>query len=171
MDQDYKSAAGKGAREFLSRERLVKRWQCGSDSFFGRHERSGLLVPRQSGRLLRYDWQDVFAFEGGPPPEGLEEAYRCDLLTETKVADLCDCSPEKVIGAAKAGHLATRRVGRSYRFVPIEVGRWQDLSWRRRRRSPAKEQVSAPPEDSDNQIRASSEASGEQDAHRAAKTA
>lgn len=123
--------------ELLTRERLIRRWQHGSDSFFWRMEKAGQLVPKHWDGLLRYAWPEVFAFEGGVPPDDLTLAYRQDLLTEHQVAAFCVCSPGKVITEAKAGRLPCRRIGRAYRFVPAEVERWQRRRWRRRPRSRA----------------------------------
>ena len=120
--------------ELLTRERLIERWQHGSNSFFWRAQESHRLVPRQAGGLLRYVWADVFAFEGGPPPAGLEAAYRRNLLTEDQVAAFCACSPGSIVDHARSGLLPCRRIGRAYRFVPAEVERWQACRWRPRSR-------------------------------------
>ncbi|WP_299821427.1 helix-turn-helix domain-containing protein [uncultured Jannaschia sp.] len=122
------------ALELLDRERLIRRWQCGSDSFFWRAEEAGLLLPRHIRGLLRYAWPDVFAFEGGPPPPGLEETYQRDLLTAAQVARLCACSEATIRDEVRAGRLAVRRIGRVSRFVPAEVRRWQERPTQRRRR-------------------------------------
>ena len=129
------TAAPEAALELLDRASLIRRWQCGSDSFLWRAEVAGLLLPRRVRGLLRYAWSDVFAFEGGAPPPALEEAYRRDLLTETQVARLCTCSEATVIREVTSGRLPVRRIGRAVRFVGAEVRRWQDLPARRRRRS------------------------------------
>jgi predicted DNA-binding transcriptional regulator AlpA len=123
--------------ELLDRERLIRRWRCGSDSFFWRAEAKGLLMPRRLDGLLRYAWPDIFAFEGGQPPEGFEAEYRHNLLTATEVAAFCGCSETKVVREAKAGQLAVRRIGRALRFVPAEVGRWQKARWRYRNQPPS----------------------------------
>lgn len=120
--------------ELLTRDRLIARWQHGSDSFFWRAQESRRLVPRQAGGLLRYAWPDVLAFEGGPPPAGLEAAYRRNLLTEDQVAAFCACSPGSIVDQAKSGLLPCRRIGRAYRFVPAEVELWQARRWRPRSR-------------------------------------
>lgn len=115
--------------ELLDRERLIRRWRCGSHSFFWRLETKGLLLPRRCDGLLRYAWADVLTFEGGPSPAGLEAEYRQDLLTPTTVAAFCDCSEAKIIDEVKTGRLAVRRIGRATRFVPAEVHRWQQERW------------------------------------------
>jgi predicted DNA-binding transcriptional regulator AlpA len=115
--------------ELLDRERLIRRWKCGSDAFFWRMEKKGLLLPRRCDGLLRYAWDDVLAFEGGPPPAGLEVEYRQDLLTPTEVAAFCGCSEDKILKEVKAGRLAVRGIGRAARFVPDEVRRWQQVRW------------------------------------------
>ncbi len=116
------------ACELLSRERLIKRWCCGSASTFHRAERDGLLVPRRDGTRTGYTWSDVFAFEGGQPPDGMEEDYREDLLTEEGVASLCTYRPDTIIQKAKRAEIPHRRIGRFYRFVRAEVLRWLE-SW------------------------------------------
>ena len=122
------------AQQLLTRERLIKRWQHGSDSFFWRAETDGLLIPVIYDGLLRYRWQDVFLFEGGLPADDQLDAYGQDLLTEAEVAALFHCSQEVVFRAAKSGSLPCRRVGRAYRFVPVEVDNWNRLRWTRRKR-------------------------------------
>lgn len=122
------------AQQLLTRERLIRRWQHGSDSFFWRAETDGLLIPVIYDGLLRYRWQDVFLFEGGLPVDDQLDAYGQDLLTETEVAALFRCSSGVVLRAAKTGSLPCRRVGRSYRFVPLEVENWNRTRWTRRKR-------------------------------------
>lgn len=109
----------------LDRERLVRRWQHGSDAFFWRQEKRGALVAQSDGAKVRYRWDDVFAFEGGPPPEGLAEAYTSDLLTERQAAGLCCVKPSFILTAARKGELPVRRIGRAFRFVPVELEAWQ----------------------------------------------
>lgn len=116
------------ACELLSRERLIERWGCGSDSTFHRAERDGLLVPRRDGTRAGYAWPDVFAFEGGQPPDGMEDDYREDLLTEEGVASLCIYKPDTIIQKARRGEIPHRRIGRFYRFVRAEVLLWLE-SW------------------------------------------
>lgn len=123
------------ARQLLTRERLRQRWQHGSDSFFWRAETDGLLLPVIYDGLVRYRWEDVFRFEGGLPPNERLDAYGQDLLTENEVAALFHCSPEVVLRAAKTGSLPCRRVGRAYRFVPVEVEHWNRIRWTRRKRN------------------------------------
>jgi hypothetical protein len=108
----------------LGRDDLIRRWRWGSAASFHRAERDGLLVPRRNGRRLGYAWRDVWAFEGGQPPEGREAAYRADLLTPEAVAALCPYTPETLVTIARRGELPARRVGRFCRFVPAEVARW-----------------------------------------------
>ena len=117
------------ALELLDRERLMQRWKCGSDSFFWRIETKGLLLPVRCDGLVRYTWDDVLTFEGGPPPAGLEAEYRQDLLTPEAVAAFCGCSKDKILKEAKARRLAVRQIGRAARFVPAEVRRWQQTRW------------------------------------------
>lgn len=121
-------------RQLLTRERLIERWQHGSDSFFWRAETDGLLLPVSYDGLLRYTWNDVFLFEGGLPADDQLDAYGQDLLTETEVATLFRCSSKVVLRAAKTGSLPCRRVGRAYRFVPVEVEHWNWIRWTRRKR-------------------------------------
>lgn len=119
--------------ELLTRARLIQRWQHGSGPFFWRAERSGRLVPMRFDGLLRYSWADVLKFEGGPPPQDMEVAYRQDLLTEEQVATFCSCGVGKILAKAASGDLPARRIGRAVRFVPAEVARWQATCWSRGR--------------------------------------
>ena len=101
----------------VSRARLKRRWKCGSDSSFWRAEADGLLVPRRRNGRVRYTWADVWAYEGGQPPEGMAAAYRADLLTPAVVAVMAD------------SEIPVRRVGSKWRFVPAEIARWLDHGW------------------------------------------
>lgn len=123
------------AQQLLTRERLIRRWQHGSDSFFWRAETDGLLIPVIYDGLLRYRWEDVFQLEGGLPDADQLAAYAENLLTETEVAALFHCSTDVVFRAAKTGSLPCRRVGRAYRFVPLEVENWNRTRWTRRKRN------------------------------------
>ncbi len=110
--------------EALSRERLTRRWTWGSTATFRRLEIDGLLVPRLFGTEPMYFWEDVFVYEGGLPPEGLEDRYRMDLLTPEQVARVRGVQPETIYDWVAEGLLPARRVGRFKRFVPEEVVRW-----------------------------------------------
>lgn len=112
----------------VCRARLIRRWRHGSDSFFWRAEADGLLLPVRRGRSVLYRVADVFAFEGGPPPEGLEPAYRADLMLPEEVGAQVSRSRDWVVGRANSGELPCRRVGSQVRFVPAEVARWME-SW------------------------------------------
>ena len=126
--------------ELLDRKRLAQRWQCGSEAFFWRHEASGALCARSDGTKVRYAWEDIWAFEGGVPPDDLRAEYQCDLLTEAQAARLCWVEPSYILTAARSGDLPTRRVGRAYRFVPAEIQAWHARrfmnrkSWKTRRK-------------------------------------
>ena len=111
--------------DLFDRARLIQRWQHGSESFFQRHERRGRLTAVTDGTKVRYRRHDVYAFEGGQPPAGMEAAYAEDLLTEFQVARLCSVKPSYVLTAARRGELLARRIGSAYRFVPAEVEAWQ----------------------------------------------
>ena len=112
--------------DLLDRSYLIRRWQHGSEAFFWRHEKRGLLSPVSDGCKLRYTWSAVFDFEGGQPPAGMLEAYKSDLLSERQAARLCSVKPSYILTAARAGNLPTRRIGRAFRFVPAEVEAWQN---------------------------------------------
>lgn len=118
--------------ELLSRKRLIRRWRHGSDSFFWRQEREGLLRPVCHAGLIRYHWHDVLRFEGGLPPENMSADYLHDLMTDDMVAAVCACAATTILDAARSGRLPARRVGRVWRFVPQEVARWQQARWTRR---------------------------------------
>ncbi len=110
--------------ELLDRQWLILRWQHGSEAFFWRHEKSGALTARSDGTKVRYGWDDIFAFEGGHPPDDLIEAYKSDLLTERDAAGLCSVKPSYILSAARRGDLPVRRIGRAFRFVPAEIEAW-----------------------------------------------
>jgi len=78
----------------LSRADLKRRWRnCGSHAFFQRAEADGLLIARRHGGRPGYYWNDVWTFEGGLPPEGLEDEYRGDLITPDDLAEVCPGVP------------------------------------------------------------------------------
>ncbi|MFG6531572.1 MULTISPECIES: hypothetical protein [unclassified Sulfitobacter] len=109
----------------LDRSFLIRRWQHGSDPFFWRYEKLGRLSSVSDGTKQRYTWDAVFKFEGGLPPEGLRAEYQSHLLTEYQTAGLCSVKPSYILSAARCGDLPCRRIGRAYRFVPIEIEAWQ----------------------------------------------
>lgn len=109
----------------LDRAFLRRRWRSTSDTFFWRHEQRGRLVPVTDGAKLRYSWDAVFAFEGGPPPEGMVAAYKSDLLTVEEAARLCSVSTSYIRTEARAKNLPSRRPGRAFLFVPAEVEAWR----------------------------------------------
>ncbi len=111
--------------DLFDRARLIQRWQHGSDSFFYRHERRGQLSAVTDGTKVRYRREDIYAFEGGQPPDGMKAAYAEDLLTEVQVAQLCSVAPTYILTAARRGELPARRIGSAYRFVSTEVEVWQ----------------------------------------------
>lgn len=113
----------------VSRARLKRRWGCGSDSSFWRAEADGLLVPRRRKGQVRYTWRDVWAYEGGQPPAGMDAAYRADLLTPQAVAKLLELTPARINTLARQGEIPARRVGSKWRFVPAEIARWLDHGW------------------------------------------
>ena len=108
----------------LDRPFLIRRWQKGSDAFFWRQEQRGKLCAVSDGTKRRYAWDDVFAFEGGAPPEGLRAAYQSNLLTEHQAAGLCSVKPSYILSAARRGDLPCRRIGSAYRFVPAQIELW-----------------------------------------------
>jgi hypothetical protein len=113
----------------LDRERLIKRWQHGSDAFFWREERAGRLLPVRHDRLLRYRLEDVLLYEGGLPSDEMAAAYAVDLMHPNEAAAACLCSPTYIVTRARAGDLPHRRIGSAWRFVPAEVARWQQVRW------------------------------------------
>jgi hypothetical protein len=113
----------------LDRAALIRRWQHGSDAFFWRQERAGRLLPVRHNGLLRYRLEDVFLFEGGLPPEEMIAAYTVDLMHPLQVAVACICSASYIESLARAGDLPGRRIGRAWRFVPVEVARWEQDKW------------------------------------------
>ena len=134
----------------LDRASLIRRWQHGSDAFFWRQERAGLLLPVQHDGLLRYRLDDVFRFEGGLPSDDMTAAYAVDLMRPDEVAAVCKSTADYILQAARAGKLPCRKVGRVRRFVPAEVARWQQDRWtarvRRMNAKPHKTKPVAPDE-------------------------
>lgn len=116
------------ANALLSRADLQQRWLCGSAGFFQRAEADGLLIARRHAGRPGYRWDDIWTFEGGLPPEGLEESYRADLITPEELATLCPFQPKTLIRKATGGEIPCRRIGRFIRFVPYEAQRWLE-SW------------------------------------------
>jgi hypothetical protein len=112
----------------LSRFDLIRRWRCGSTAFFHRAESEGLLVSRRYNGRLGYRWEDVWSFEGGLPPQGLEAAYRSDLVTPQELAEVCPLKPATLIRKAAVREIPHRRIGRAIRFIPFEAERWLQ-SW------------------------------------------
>jgi hypothetical protein len=110
--------------ELVSPARLFSRWSWGSPSTLRRARRDGLLVPRRRSRKLGYLWRDIWAFEGGQPPAGLEAEYREDLLTPDQAMQLTPYRAGWLIDQANAGVLPHRCCGRFVRFVPAEFMRW-----------------------------------------------
>ena len=113
----------------LNRGHLIRRWQHGSDTFFWRAERAGLLRPVVNKGLLRYRLLDVYLFEGGLPPADLAEAYAADLMHPKQVAEVCCCKASFLQAAVRKGALPVRTIGRAPRFVPAEVALWQHREW------------------------------------------
>ena len=114
--------------EMLSVERLSARWQVAPRTI-RRLVDDGLLRQVRLGGRVGYFWPDVWACEGGQPPEGEAEAYRAPLLTPEQVAARCPFAPSTLKRYAAAGRIRHRRVGAQTRFVPMEFDRWL-LSWR-----------------------------------------
>lgn len=110
----------------VDRARLIRRWRHGSDPFFWRAAADGLLLPVRRGRSVLYRVADVFAFEGGLPPEGWEAAYRVDLMLPEEVGRLVSRGRDWVVDRANSGELPCRRVGSQVRFVGAEVARWME---------------------------------------------
>jgi len=107
----------------------MRRWGCGSDSTFWRLEADGLLVPRRYGGRLGYAWRDLWDYEGGQPPDGMDAAYRKDLIGPGAIASVCPLSAAAILARAKRGEIPSRRIGRFVKFVPEEARRWL-LQWR-----------------------------------------
>jgi hypothetical protein len=121
-------SAEPGELRLLGRGRLRQRWRHGSDAFFWRAQRDGLLVPMRDGGRIGYAEEDVFMFEGGLPPQGMWAAYCADLMTPEEVAARCPLGREAILARARSGALPARRIGNVWRFVPAEVARWLVLS-------------------------------------------
>lgn len=109
----------------LDRKMLMQRWRCGSDATFWRHAQTGKLQAVTDGRHVRYAREDVYAFEGGQPPAGMEDAYAANLITAAEAARHCSVKRSTIVSAARSGSLRTRRIGKTYRFVFAEVEAWQ----------------------------------------------
>jgi hypothetical protein len=120
-----------GAIVLRSRADLRRRWaklgvgrDTPSDATFWRWEKAKLLVPRRWEGSLGYAWEDVWRFEGGLPPKGMEDAYRQDLIGSEDVAALSPISSGAIERLAKSGRLPSRQVGRARLFVPAEICCW-----------------------------------------------
>ena len=109
--------------EILSVERLTARWQVAPRTV-RRLVEDGLLRQVRLGGRVGYFWADVWACEGGQPPDGEAEAYRTSLLTPEDVARRCPFAPSTLKSFAKGGKIPHRRVGAKTRFVPAEIDRW-----------------------------------------------
>jgi len=129
MTSSGQSDFGLSPARLFDRSALIQRWQHGSDAFFWRQEQAGRLRPVLQRGLLRYRWQDVLTFEGGPPAEDSEVDYSLDLMRPDQVAAICNCAPDFVMKAARNSTLPARRIGRAVRFVPGEVALWQSIKW------------------------------------------
>jgi predicted DNA-binding transcriptional regulator AlpA len=108
----------------LSRADVIQRWRCGSHSFFQRAEMDELLTARRHRGRPAYSWLGIWIFEGGLPPQGLEEAYQADLMTAAELAQLCPLGQATILREAVAGRIPHRRIGRVIRFVPAEAAAW-----------------------------------------------
>lgn len=107
----------------LSYADLAARWQTSARTI-RRHVGDGSLRSVTHGGRVGFSWSDVHAFEGGPPPAGLEAAYRAPLLTPADVARLCPYRPSTLRVLARQGLVPHRRVGVHVRFVRAEVEAW-----------------------------------------------
>lgn len=86
--------------------------------------RSGSLRATRVGRQFRFDWPDVWACEGGPPPDAASEArFQEDLLSKQSVAHALDLS-ERTVERWIAQGMPTRNVGSSVRLNPHDVTDW-----------------------------------------------
>lgn len=113
------------AAALLSRADLKQRWRnCGSHAFFQRAEADGLLIARRHVGRPAYHWEDIWTFEGGLPPQELEDEYRSDLITPDDLAEVCPLKAKTLIRKAAAGEIPHRRIGRFIRFVPAEAAAW-----------------------------------------------
>ena len=108
----------------LSAKFVLSRWKAGSDSSLRRAENAGLLTARRLGRTRAFTWPAIWAFEGGQPPQGFEEAYRAELLTREEISLLCPLSPARIARLARCGDLPGRQVFGKLRFAPAEVKAW-----------------------------------------------
>lgn len=113
--------------DLLSVKRLCARWQV-SPRTVRRLVDDGLLRQVRLRGRVGYFWPDVWACEGGQPPEGEAGAYRAPLLTPEQVAARCPFKPSTLKTYAKKGLIPHRRVGAKIRFVPAEIDRWLSSS-------------------------------------------
>lgn len=114
--------------EILTSKILAARWQA-SPRTIRRLVGDGLLRQARLGGRVGYFWPDVWACEGGQPPEGACEAYRARLLTPEQAAARCPLAASTLRSYAAGGRIPYRRIGAQTRFVPMEFDRWL-LSWR-----------------------------------------
>lgn len=113
--------------EVLGVERLCARWHVAPRTV-RRLVDDGLLRQVRLGGRVGYFWADVWACEGGQPPDGEAEAYRALLLTPEQAAARCPFAVSTLKSYAARGRIPHRRVGAQTRFVPMAFERWL-LSW------------------------------------------
>lgn len=109
--------------EIVSVDHLCARWRVAPRTV-RRLVDDGLLRQVRLGGRVGYFWPDVWACDGGQPPDGEAEAYRAPLLTPEDVAKRCPFAPSTLKTYARNRKIPHRRVGAQTRFVPAEVDRW-----------------------------------------------
>jgi excisionase family DNA binding protein len=107
-----------------------------SEGELARHLRVSARTIRrlvEEGRLRRvrlghapaYVWDDVWKYLGIRPVRGMERGYMRTMMTPEDVAARCiGIGPGRIKRLARQGEIPAYRVGRAFRFAPVEIQRW-----------------------------------------------
>jgi excisionase family DNA binding protein len=89
-----------------------------------RYVDEGLLDRVRLGGSPAYTWSSLWRMVG-VRPQGRERTYARPLLTVDDVARRCTgFTPGKIKRLAREGEIPAHRVGKAWRFVPVEIDGW-----------------------------------------------
>jgi excisionase family DNA binding protein len=89
-----------------------------------RYVDEGLLDRVRLGGSPAYPWSSIWRLVG-VHPQGRERAYARPLLTVDDVARRCaGFPPSRIKRLAREGEIPAHRVGKAWRFVPVEIDNW-----------------------------------------------